>query len=44
MKKIIYAVVFAFCSALVFTSCTEEEVTPVTNNTGSVNFADEVKK
>lgn len=28
MKKIIYAILFAFVAALSITACTEEEVTP----------------
>lgn len=34
MKKIIYAFVIAVSSALVFTACTEEEVTPGLDNGG----------
>jgi hypothetical protein len=30
MKKIVYILLFAFVTALAFTSCTEEEVTPST--------------
>ena len=30
MKKIIYILLLAFAASLVFTACTEEEVTPTT--------------
>jgi hypothetical protein len=44
MKKIICTLLIAFFSAVVFISCTDEEIAPSTSNTGSVNFGDEVKK
>ena len=45
MKKIIYTLLIAFSSALVFTACTEEEVAPATqtSNTGALE-SDFVKK
>ena len=35
MKKIIYTLLIAFSSAMVFTACTEEEVAPSTENGGT---------
>ena len=35
MKKIIYALVIALSSSMVFTACTEEEVAPSTENGGT---------
>ena len=34
MKKIVYALMIAISSAMVFTSCTEEEITPSSANGG----------
>ena len=36
MKKIIYTLLIVFASAMSFTSCTEEEVAPSTENGGTV--------
>jgi hypothetical protein len=36
MKNFIYTVLIAFASALAFTSCTEEEIAPKTENGGTV--------
>ena len=45
MKKIIYTLLIALSSTLVFTACTEEEVAPATqtSNTGALEI-DFVKK
>ena len=37
MKKLIYILLFAFVSAMSFTACTEEEVTPSTELNGGGN-------
>lgn len=43
MKKIIYVLLFAVSSALVITSCTEEEiVTPRTENGGGTGGTDNI--
>lgn len=34
MKKFIYALLIAVSSAMVFTGCTEEEITPTANGGG----------
>lgn len=46
MKKIIYTLAIALFSTFAFTSCTEEEVAPSTQETSTVgvNYGDEVKK
>ena len=45
MKKVFYVVLFAFSLALSFTSCTEEEVTPKTEqeNGGAGGSVDPIK-
>lgn len=43
MKKFVFTLLIAFASALTFTACTEEEVTPTTSN-GGADFSDIVKK
>lgn len=44
MKKVIYILLIAFSSAIVFQSCTEDEVAPSTQNLGGENVGDMVKK
>lgn len=45
MKKVIYSLLIAFSSALLFSACTEEEVAPATQNVGvGENYGDAVKK
>jgi hypothetical protein len=43
MKKIIFTLLIAFASGLAFTSCTEEEIAPTTEN-GGATFGDAVKR
>jgi hypothetical protein len=43
MKRIIYAALFAMFCTLAITSCTEEEVTPNTENGGGLEI-DPIKK
>jgi len=40
MKKLIYILLFAFVTAVSFTACTEEEVTPSTELNGGGNPSD----
>ena len=40
MKKFIYIALVAIAASLTITSCTEEEVTPSTQNGGVVNSPD----
>jgi hypothetical protein len=35
MKKFIYVILIAFSSSLIISSCTEEEVAPTMDNTGT---------
>ena len=43
MKKIIFTLLIAFASAMTFTSCTDEEIAPNTENGGSAS-GDAVKR
>jgi hypothetical protein len=38
MKKFAYALLIAISSAMVFTSCTEEEIAPTTANGGGIDI------
>ena len=40
MKKIVYALLFAFVTAMSFTACTEEEVNPSTELNGGGTGSD----
>ena len=45
MKKVIYTLLIAFSSALLFSACNDEEITPTTQNSNvGPEFSDAVKK
>lgn len=42
MKKLIYAILFAFVAAVTFVACTEEEITPTTELSSGGNASDPI--